>query len=89
MVRSNHNAADEELGIAMGRVVVLILGMALLVLGAQGGIRLLADHDDAGVLRWLPGGFAAQLGCFVAMTLVGAASAAVGGASVRRSDAGR
>lgn len=73
----------------MGRVVVLVLGMVLLVLGAQGGIRLLADHDNAGVLQWLPGGFAAQLVCFTAMTLVGAALAAVGGANVRRSDSGR
>ncbi|MET7402019.1 hypothetical protein ABZS66_51910 [Dactylosporangium sp. NPDC005572] len=73
----------------MGRVVVLVLGMVLLVLGAQGGIRLLADHDNAGVLQWLPGGFPTQLGCFVLMTLIGAALAAVGGANVRRSGSGR
>jgi hypothetical protein len=73
----------------MGRVVVLVLGMVLVVLGAQGGIRLLADHDNAGVLRWLPGGFTARLGCFAIMTLVGAALAAVGGANVRRSNSGR
>ncbi|WP_285625941.1 hypothetical protein [Actinoallomurus iriomotensis] len=32
-------------------------------LGAQGAIRLLADHHDAGLPRWLPGGFAARLAC--------------------------
>jgi hypothetical protein len=89
MVRSNQNVRDDEREIAMGRVVVLVLGMVLVVLGAQGGIRLLADHDNAGVLRWLPGGFAAQLSCFAMMTLVGIALAAAGKANVRRSGAGR
>lgn len=39
--------------------IVQTVGVALLVLGAQGAIRLLADHDNAGLLGWLPGGFAA------------------------------
>ncbi|MEU8816879.1 hypothetical protein [Actinoplanes sp. NPDC048796] len=69
----------------MRRVFVLVVGMVLLVVGAQGGIRLLADHDNAGVLRWLPGGFAAQLAGFAAMTLVGAVLASAGAAKARRS----
>jgi hypothetical protein len=73
----------------MGRVVVLVLGMVLLVLGAQGGIRLLVDHDNAGVLQWLPGGFAAQLGCFGLMTLLGAALAAAGGSETGRRSSSR
>jgi hypothetical protein len=83
MVRSNQYG-EEGSEIAVGRVVVLILGMVLLVLGAQGGIRLLVHHDDAGVLGWLPGGFAAQLSCFVVVTLAGLALAAAGGANARR-----
>jgi hypothetical protein len=70
------------------KVVVLILGMVLLVVGAQGGIRLLADHDDAGILSWLPGGFAARLACFAVMAVAGIALAARGSAAMRRSDAG-
>ncbi|MFE7105225.1 hypothetical protein ACFU98_25975 [Streptomyces sp. NPDC057575] len=50
------------------------LGVALLVLGAQGAIRRLADHDNAGLLGWLPGGFAAGITVHVL--------AAVGGAVV-------
>ncbi|BCB81171.1 hypothetical protein GCM10022251_67630 [Phytohabitans flavus] len=73
----------------MKHVVLLVLGMVLLVVGAQGGIRLLADHDNAGVLQWLPGGFAGQLGGFVVMTLVGVTLAARSGAHVRRSDPGQ
>lgn len=73
----------------MRNVVLLVLGMVLLVLGAQGGIRLLVDHDNGGILEWLPGGFAAQLGGFAAMTLVGIIVAARSGAKVRRADAGQ
>lgn len=50
-----------------------------LPVGAQGGIRLLADHNDAGVLRWLPDSFAVQLGGFALMTVVGVALAARAG----------
>lgn len=59
----------------MRNVIVQVAGIALLVLGAQGGIRLLADHGNAGVLTWLPGGFAAQLVCYVGVTALGVALA--------------
>ncbi|WP_209441431.1 hypothetical protein [Amycolatopsis vancoresmycina] len=49
----------------------LVSGMVLLALGAQGGIRLLADHDDRGLLGWVPGGFAACLSCYAVITLAG------------------
>lgn len=55
----------------MKHIAGLITGMVLLVLGAQGGIRLLVDHDNAGLLGWLPGGFAAQLSCYAVITLAG------------------
>ncbi len=62
----------------MRNVVVLVGGMVLLVLGAQGGIRLLVDHDNAGLLSWLPGGFVAQLVCYVVIAAVGVALAGWG-----------
>ncbi|MEH0986055.1 hypothetical protein [Micromonospora sp. CPCC 205556] len=63
---------------------LLVPGMALLVLGGRGGIRLLADHDNAGILHRVPGGFAVQLGCFALMTLIGAGIAALGWREGRR-----
>jgi hypothetical protein len=60
------------------KVATLVVGMLLLVLGAQGGIRLMADHADAGLLGWLPGGFAVPLACYAVMTVVGALLAARG-----------
>lgn len=70
----------------MGNVIMLVAGMVLLVVGAQGGIRLLADRDDEGLLGWLPGGFAAHLAYFALMTIVGVAAAARGGARMRGLD---
>lgn len=53
-----------------------IVGAVLLVLGAQGVIRLLIDHDNGGLLGWVPGGFAVRLICYV---VVGAAGALLAG----------
>ncbi|WP_049561857.1 hypothetical protein [Nonomuraea sp. SBT364] len=60
----------------MRHVAMLVIGMILLVLGAQGGIRLLADRDDAGLLHWVPGGFAVWLTCYVVAAVAGALLAA-------------
>jgi hypothetical protein len=59
----------------MRHVIALVAGVVLLALGAQGGIRLVVDHDNAGLLSWLPGGFAARLLCYVLITVVGVALA--------------
>ncbi|ART67266.1 hypothetical protein BTO20_00280 [Mycobacterium dioxanotrophicus] len=67
----------------MGNVFTLVGGMVLLVVGAQGAIRLLADHDNAGVLGWLPGGFAARLLGYLLVVAVGVVLARSG---KRRSD---
>ncbi|MET9549521.1 hypothetical protein ABZY36_30060 [Streptomyces sp. NPDC006627] len=48
------------------------LGVVLLVLGAQGAIRRLIDHDDAGLLGWLPGGFAVGITMYVLAIAIGA-----------------
>jgi membrane protein implicated in regulation of membrane protease activity len=84
MVRSHHIADREG---AMRHVMVLIAGMVLLVVGAQGAIRLLVDHDDAGLLGWVPGGFGVQLAGFLVAALIGAVLARRGSARVRQADA--
>lgn len=48
------------------------LGMALLVIGVQGAIRQLVDHDNAGLLGWLPGGFAVSISVYVLAVAIGA-----------------
>ncbi|MGK5552619.1 hypothetical protein ACSNOI_13485 [Actinomadura kijaniata] len=66
----------------MKRVTGLVAGMVLFVLGVQGGIRLLADRDNAGILDWMPGGFPARLSSYALMVLVGALLAGWGGRKV-------
>lgn len=55
-----------------------ITGMVLLVVSAQGAIRLLIDHSDTGLLTWLPGGFPAALAGYLAALVAGAALAGWG-----------
>lgn len=71
----------------MKRTAGLVVGMVLLALGAQGAIRLLVDHDNAGLLGWVPGGFAAQLSCYAVMTALGVLLAGWGKPSGSRADA--
>lgn len=49
-----------------------VLGVALLAVGAQGAIRQLVDHHNAGLLGWLPGGFAASITVYVLAVVIGA-----------------
>ncbi|WP_338775253.1 hypothetical protein [Streptomyces sp. DG1A-41] len=51
--------------------VLQVLGVALLVLGGQGAIRQLVDHSDAGLLGWLPGGFAASITAYLVAVAIG------------------
>ncbi|GAA4202267.1 hypothetical protein [Actinocatenispora rupis] len=71
----------------MKRITGLIAGMVLLALGVQGGIRLLADHANAGLLGWLPGGFPVRLACYAVVAAVGVLLAGWG--SVRAKQGGR
>ncbi|MFH8515228.1 hypothetical protein ACH4CE_08940 [Streptomyces gelaticus] len=48
------------------------LGVLLLVLGAQGAIRLLIDHDKLGLLGGLDAGFGATLALYVVGAVIGA-----------------
>ncbi|TWS22409.1 hypothetical protein FK268_19540 [Tsukamurella sputi] len=68
--------------------IVLVLGVALVVLGGQGAIRILVDHDNAGLLRWMPGGFAVHLSVYVLAVIVGAVLANHGGRQGDRSQNG-
>ncbi|HZH27381.1 MAG TPA: hypothetical protein VEY95_09375 [Azospirillaceae bacterium] len=52
--------------------VLQILGVALIVLGGQGAIRQLVDHSNAGLLGWLPGGFAASITVYLVAVAIGA-----------------
>ena len=56
----------------MKQTVVLVAGMILLALGVQGAIRLLVDHDNAGLLSWMPGGFGVWLTVDLIAAVVGA-----------------
>lgn len=67
--------------------VLQVLGMILLVLGVQGTIRKLIDHDYGGLLSWLPGGFGPALTTYVLASLVGLV--AVGWAHGKAKAAGR
>lgn len=71
----------------MKYVAVQICGMALMVLGAQGAVRQLFDHDDRGLLSWLPGGFPASLTVHIVLALVGVLLAGWGDKARKRGQA--
>lgn len=73
----------------MKHITVLVIGMLLLVVGAQGAIRLLADHGNAGLLTWLPGGFAVRLACYAVAVVAGAALAGWGSRKARQGGHGQ
>ena len=58
------------------KVAGRILGMVLLVVAGQGAIRLIVDHDDAGILDWVGGGFVVRLIVYVAVAAAGVGLAA-------------
>jgi hypothetical protein len=61
------------------RTTTLVIGMILLTYGAQGTVRQLVDHDNAGLLGWLPGGFGAQLAGHIVLVVAGLLLAGWGG----------
>ncbi len=63
----------------MGKWIALqVAGMVLVVVGAQGAIRILIHHANRGILSWVPGGFAGGLIVYVVVVVVGAVAATVG-----------
>lgn len=71
----------------MKYVAVQVVGMVLLVLGAQGTVRLALDDGQSGLLGWVPGGFAVWLSCYVVITAVGAVLAGWGNRRAKRAGA--
>jgi hypothetical protein len=55
--------------------VLQVLAMIVLVVFGQGLVRLLVDHDDRGLLGWVPGGFGVVLPVYAALTVAGALGA--------------
>ncbi|MFC9239205.1 hypothetical protein ACFTZK_22565 [Streptomyces decoyicus] len=51
--------------------ILQIIGATLMVVFAQGAIRLLVDHDSTGLLGRLGGGFALTLTLYAALVAVG------------------
>ncbi|MFV2120729.1 hypothetical protein ACE14D_20725 [Streptomyces sp. Act-28] len=51
--------------------VLQVLAMIVLAVFGQGLVRLLVDHDDRGVLGWLPGDFGAVSLGYAALTTAG------------------
>jgi hypothetical protein len=58
----------------MRQISLLVLGLVVAAIGAQGFILLVIGHDP-GALRWLPGGFVAQLAAYVVVFLFGLTTA--------------
>ncbi|MFG2094809.1 hypothetical protein [Streptomyces sp. NPDC048612] len=51
--------------------ILQIVGAVVMVVFAQGAIRLLIDHDDTGLLGGLDGGFGLALAVHLALVTVG------------------
>ncbi|HZX08718.1 hypothetical protein [Kribbella sp.] len=62
---------------------VLVAAMVVLAIGGQGAIRLLIDHDNRGLMNWVPGGFTGALLADLALVAIGLAAGAVAGARRR------
>jgi hypothetical protein len=56
-------------------VLLQLAGMALFILGVQGGVRVVMDSSDTGLMSWLPGGLAVQLLADFVLVVIGAALA--------------
>jgi hypothetical protein len=54
----------------MRQIALVVLGLVMLAVGAQGVIRLVISHEP-GALRHLPGGFLVQLVVWAAIALFG------------------
>ena len=54
------------------KTFLLIIGIVLLVLGVQDGIRILVDNQQQGLFSWVPGGFTIHIALDVALAIGGA-----------------
>lgn len=67
----------------------VVIGVPLVVFGGQGGIRLLVNHGNSGLLGWVPGGFAVWLSCYAVIVVIGVLLASWGSTRAKRSEAAR
>ncbi|MFJ8309870.1 MULTISPECIES: hypothetical protein [unclassified Streptomyces] len=51
--------------------VLQIVGAVVMVVCAQAAFRLLVDHDNHGLLGWIPGGFPAVLIAYLVLLAAG------------------
>ncbi len=56
----------------MNYIITQIVGVALIVLGGQGGLRLLANENEPGLLAGLPGDISLKLAVYIAIVIAGA-----------------
>ena len=56
-------------------VLLQIFGMVLFILGVQGGVRVVIDSSDTGLMGWVPGGLPMQLLANFVLIVIGAACA--------------
>ncbi|GAA2821741.1 hypothetical protein GCM10010522_44230 [Kribbella solani] len=54
--------------------------MVVVAIGGQGAIRLLIDHDNRGLVDWMPGGFTGALLADLALVLIGLILGGIAGA---------
>jgi 1-deoxy-D-xylulose 5-phosphate reductoisomerase len=54
------------------KTALLVLGILLLALGIQDGIRILVDNQHNGIFGWMPGGYTAHLALDVILASGGA-----------------
>jgi hypothetical protein len=65
-------------------VAVQVLGMVLLVGAGQGLVRAVVDHQDRGLLAWVPGGFVVCVVLYAVLVTLGIGVAAWGDRRRRR-----
>jgi len=56
-------------------VLLQAFGMLVFIIGVQGGVRLMFDSSDEGVLAWLPGGWPVQAAADFVLVVIGSAIA--------------
>jgi len=54
------------------KIFLLILGIVLLVIGIQDGIRVLLDNQQVGIFSWVPGGFTVHVALDTVLAIGGA-----------------
>lgn len=54
------------------KILLLVLGLMLFIIGFQDGIRILVDNQQTSIFSWLPGGPSLYIGLDVVLISSGA-----------------